>query len=131
MDDEVMARYAKLLSTPGNFDYSNIGYGVLDHVIRDVSGISYKEYMRSNIFEPLGMKNTFVASNPLPPAVAVSYTGSAGSDPVLADYPHSHTYSAGASTVYSSVHDLALFAMMHLADLKNPVITLHLVIFCN
>ena len=124
MDDEVMSRYAKLLSTPGHFDYSNIGYGVLDHLIRDVSGVTYTEYMRSEIFQPLGMNDTFVAGNPLPAGVAISYTGVPGSDPVLADYPHSHTYSAGASTVYSSVHDLALFAMLHLGDLKkNAVIT--------
>ncbi len=48
MDDEVMSRYAKLLSTPGHFDYSNIGYGVLDHLIRDVSGVTYTEYMPSS-----------------------------------------------------------------------------------
>jgi CubicO group peptidase (beta-lactamase class C family) len=124
MDDEVMSRYAKLLSTPGHFDYSNIGYGVLDHLIRDVSGVTYTEYMRREIFQPLGMNDTFVACNPLPAGVAISYTGVPGSDPVLADYPHSHTYCAGASTVYSSVHDLALFAMLHLGDLKmNAVIT--------
>jgi hypothetical protein len=93
-------------------------------VIRDVSGVSYTEYMRREIFQPLGMKNTFVAGNPLPPGVAICYTGAKGSSPVLADYPHSHTYSAGASTVYSSVHDLALFAMLHLGEFrKNAVIT--------
>ena len=124
MDDEVMSRYAKLLSTPGHFDYSNIGYGVLDHVISDVSGITYTEYMLREIFQPLGMKNTFVAGNPLPSGVAFCYSGAAGSDPVLADFPHSHSYSAGASTVYSSVHDLALFAMLHLGDLnKDALIT--------
>ncbi len=48
--------------------------------------------------------------------------GQRGSDPVLADYPHSHTYTAGASTVYSSVHDLALFAMLHLGDLKKDAV---------
>ncbi|HMG92327.1 MAG TPA: hypothetical protein VK589_19855, partial [Chryseolinea sp.] len=40
------------------------------------------------------------------------------------EFPFSHEYSAGASTVYSSVHDLALFAMLHLNDLKkNRVIS--------
>ena len=122
MDDEVMSRYAKLLSTPGHFDYSNLGYGVLDHIIRDVSGVTYTEYMRREIFQPLGMKDTFVAGNPLPAGVAICYAGAAGADPVRADYPHSHTYSAGASTVYSSVHDLALFAMLHLGDHKKKAV---------
>lgn len=121
MDDEVMKRYAIILSPPGHFDYSNLGYGVLDRVIRDVSGVSYAEFMRREIFQPMGMKNTFVAGNPLPVGVAVRY---AGSDPVRTEFPFSHEYSAGASTVYSSAHDLALFAMLHLNDLKkNHVIS--------
>jgi len=119
MDDEVMKRYAILLSPPGHFDYSNLGYGVLDRVIRDVSGVSYTEYMRREIFQPMGLKNTFVAGNPLPPDVAIRY---AGADPARTEFPFLHEYSAGASTVYSSVHDLALFAMLHLNDLKKKTV---------
>ncbi|MGC3945583.1 MAG: serine hydrolase domain-containing protein [Chryseolinea sp.] len=116
LDDEVMKRYAIILSPPGQFDYSNLGYGVLDRVIRDVSGISYAEFMHREIFQPLGLKNTFVAGNPLPPTVAIRY---AGKVPERTEFPFSHQYSAGASTAYSSVHDLATFAMLHLNDLKK------------
>lgn len=117
MDDEIMRRYAVILSPPGHFDYSNIGYGVLDHVIRDVSGMKYAEFMHREVFEPLGMKNTFVSANPMPADRAIRYVGDAAF--TLAEYPPSHSFSAGASDVYSSVHDLALFAMLHLDDLKK------------
>jgi CubicO group peptidase (beta-lactamase class C family) len=117
MDKEIMTRYAKLLSTPGHFDYSNIGYGVLDHLISDVSGVTYAEYMNREVFDPLGMKNTFVARNPLPADRAIRYAGDAES--TLTEFPFSHSFSNGASSVFSSVHDLALFATLHLNDMKK------------
>ncbi len=42
------------------FDYSNSGYMLLASVIEKVSGMSYPAYMQKNIFEPLGMDDTFV-----------------------------------------------------------------------
>lgn len=118
MDDEIFRRYAVLVFPPGSaFDYSNLGYGVLDHVIRDVSGKTFTEYMRTELFQPLGLKNTFVAGNPLPAGRAMRYTGSDGK--TLVEFPFSHAYSAGASSIYGSVHDLALFAKVHLNDLKK------------
>ena len=45
--------------TPGEqFLYSNAGYAVLGLIIEQVSGQSYLDYVRSNIFEPSGMANT-------------------------------------------------------------------------
>lgn len=120
MDDEVMNRYAVLVDSPGaHFDYSNLGYGILDRVISGVSGTTFTDYMQREIFGPMGMKNTFVAGNPLPPDVAIRY---AGSDPYAVEFPYSHSYSAGGSTIYSSAHDLALFAMLHLNDQKRKAL---------
>lgn len=42
------------------FDYSNTGYVVLAGIIEKVSGMEYSDFMKKNIFEPLGMKNTCV-----------------------------------------------------------------------
>lgn len=38
--------------------YNNTGYVLLGHIIEKVSGQKYAEYLRSNIFEPLGMNAT-------------------------------------------------------------------------
>jgi CubicO group peptidase (beta-lactamase class C family) len=44
---------------PGtSFLYSNSAYFLLGVVIEKVSGMPYDEYLRKNIFEPLGMNNT-------------------------------------------------------------------------
>ena len=67
-DDGALERYvrskevaeAHLLWAPeeGRFSYSNIGYEILGQVIATVTGMSFEEYVRKNIFEPLSMKDS-------------------------------------------------------------------------
>jgi CubicO group peptidase (beta-lactamase class C family) len=48
---------------PGHkFDYSNTGYLVLASIVEKVSGTSFSAFLKSNIFEPLQMKNSYVYS---------------------------------------------------------------------
>jgi len=48
---------------PGrNFDYSNTGYIVLASIIEKVSGSSFTDFVKKNIFDPLEMKDSFVYS---------------------------------------------------------------------
>lgn len=49
------------ISPPGKLhSYSNAGYSLLGVLIHRVSGMGYADYIRSNIFEPLGMKSSIV-----------------------------------------------------------------------
>lgn len=44
---------------PGTrFEYSNSNYTILAYLIENISNNSYEEYLKHNIFEPLGMLNT-------------------------------------------------------------------------
>jgi CubicO group peptidase (beta-lactamase class C family) len=43
--------------------YSNTGYAILALIIERVTGLSYEEYMRQNIFIPCQMRQTFVTRN--------------------------------------------------------------------
>mgnify|MGYP006282755125 CR=1 FL=1 len=46
---------------PGKLhSYSNAGYSLLGVLIHNVSGKGYVEYVRSQIFEPLGMENSMI-----------------------------------------------------------------------
>ncbi len=45
-----------------NFDYSNTGYFVLASIVEKVSGTSFSSFLKSNIFEPLQMKHSYVYS---------------------------------------------------------------------
>jgi len=57
----VFENQKELNFNPGDeFSYSNTGYIFLAKIIENVSGISFEQWMRQNIFMPLGMKNTYV-----------------------------------------------------------------------
>ncbi len=72
IDEGALERYvrsaevkeASLLWAPaeGMFSYSNIGYEILGVVIATVSGMSFEDYVRNNIFEPLGMEDSTLLS---------------------------------------------------------------------
>lgn len=60
--------------------YSNSGYSLLGSVIEKASGTDYTEFMRINIFAPLGMKNTgFEDSRVIVAGRAAGYDWSLGS----------------------------------------------------
>ncbi|MBM3728795.1 MAG: beta-lactamase family protein [Acidobacteria bacterium] len=58
---ELIARFATkpLLSVPGErYHYSGLGYFILAQVIETVSGSSYQEFLRREVFDPLRMNET-------------------------------------------------------------------------
>lgn len=49
---------------PGEeFKYNNSGYILLGHIIEVVSKMTYEDYIEKNIFEKLGMSNSYYGSN--------------------------------------------------------------------
>jgi CubicO group peptidase (beta-lactamase class C family) len=101
-----------LTQEPGSrFEYSNYGFVVLGALIEQVTGGSYDDYIRDQIFRPAGMRST----GALPEAVdvpdrAVGYLRSSpGSDwvPNTDTLPWRGTAAGGG---YSTVGDLLRFA---------------------
>jgi CubicO group peptidase (beta-lactamase class C family) len=107
--EELIARDAVLIRRPGRYIYSNLGYGILEHIIARVSGMSYDEYLRRRIFEPLRLES---ASVPLstPDGAAVRYDNR---NRPLPFYDLGHR---GASSVFASARDLARFGTVHLKE---------------
>jgi CubicO group peptidase (beta-lactamase class C family) len=108
--EETIRRYGNLITAPGEkYQYSNLGYGVLDYAISRVSGKSYADFMREEVFLPLGLTRTSIGIGAgLEKHHAIRY----GPDrlPVpFYDFDH-----RGGSAVYSSAHDLVRFGMFHL-----------------
>ena len=62
-------------SVPGTaFEYSNLGYTLLGKIIEVVSGEPYQRYVKSNIFDPLGMNDTTYEIDDVPTGkLAVGY----------------------------------------------------------
>ncbi len=118
MDDNIR-HYGILVNPPGErYGYSNLGYGILEHIIARVSGKSYEDFLQTEIFLPLNLTKTTV--RPLKNATAIIYDGNKTPIPFY-DFGH-----RGASAVYSSVHDVVRFGMFHLkAHLSDqkPILT--------
>ena len=53
---------SKFFNPGRNFDYSNTGYFVLASIIEKIAGVSYSDFIKTTIFDPLQMKNSFVYS---------------------------------------------------------------------
>lgn len=66
-DTKTIVRFAlnkRLHFTPGSgHAYSNLGYSILGLVIEKVSGMSYEEYCKSAILQPLGIYDMTIAGN--------------------------------------------------------------------
>lgn len=74
---EVMALFQTmpLLFEPGtDFYYSNSGYHLLGLVIEQITETSYEDFIRTNIFQPLGMQHSyFQRTTPIIPRRASGY----------------------------------------------------------
>jgi CubicO group peptidase (beta-lactamase class C family) len=108
--DETIRRYGNLVWAPGErYNYSNLGYGVLDYLIERLSGRRYADFMREEVFLPLGMTRSSVDVGPgLDPYQAIRY----GADGL--PYPHYDFDHPGGSAVYASAHDMVRFGLFHL-----------------
>ena len=59
-----MVARADLIHEPGSqYDYSNLGYFLLAHVVESVTGQTLRQFAAAEIFEPLGMDRTFFNDN--------------------------------------------------------------------
>jgi len=106
---ETVRRYGIIVKEPGKgFQYSNLGYGLLGRLISAVSEMPYEEFMEKEIFIPLDLNDTCAGmQDPDKYDYAVKYTGKGDIvPPSVSDTP-------AGGMIYSSVHDVIRFAVMH------------------
>jgi CubicO group peptidase (beta-lactamase class C family) len=103
--DEAIGSYGVLVWPPGeHFDYSNLGPIVLEKVITEVSGQPYADFLRREVFQPLGITRASVGFEPaLEKHTARAYNAATGA---LLPPP--------GGGIYCSAHDLLRFGMFHL-----------------
>ena len=106
--DVTRQRYGVLVAAPGEtYQYSNLGFGILEDAIAHVSGKSYAQFMQTEVFAPLQMTGSSVGTPPAKAKAAVRYDGARRPIP---DYLFDHD---GASAIYASVNDLLKFGSLH------------------
>jgi len=102
---DMFARYKPGLEfKPGtHFKYCNSNFAVLATVVETVTEMPFPEFMRKYIFDPLGMKHSFIHTAPerLPAGTTISYKYNWVREPdMFADGVY------GDKNVYSTVEDM-------------------------
>ncbi len=65
--NELLREGIAFSNSPGvAYEYSNYGYAILGRVVAKVSGVGYREYVRKQILEPLGMRSTTLEPGEVP-----------------------------------------------------------------
>jgi len=106
-DDVLRAveRQPALQSSPGTeYNYNNTAFSLAAQIVEQTSGQDFDDYVRENIFEPLGMNNSYVRMSPnnIIPGRSDGYTP--GDNGWIA--PGDLGGAVGAGGIYASVEDL-------------------------
>lgn len=83
---------------PGKeYEYSNIGSALIAVLVEEISGIDFNTYCKQNIFNPLGMNNTFWRLDEISQTIVTPYEGR--NNPIqqytFTDYPNGGLRSTG------------------------------------
>ncbi len=94
---------------PGTeFKYSGGGYTLLQLLVEEVSGQSFDDYMKSHVFEPLGMtRSTFVLDDDADVAEFFNHRGKPAT--------HYRFTALAAASLYTTTADMTRFLQAHLA----------------
>jgi CubicO group peptidase (beta-lactamase class C family) len=104
-------KHQRLLHEPGAMSgYNNDGFTVIQSLIKAVTGKGYPDFVRDEIFEPMGMTLAQFQDHPLPEnGYAKSYDGQA-----LTPLPALNIYATGG--LFSTAEELSYLGMMFLND---------------
>jgi CubicO group peptidase (beta-lactamase class C family) len=114
--DREIERYGVLVWPPGEqFDYSNLGYGILGYVVAKESGESLDSYLQRTIFQPLQLRNCAIAPGRLPERPAAQYDSETHIRSRAGVTGHE-----GASGLRCSAADLLSFGVFNLKEHPSP-----------
>ncbi|MDX1286002.1 MAG: serine hydrolase domain-containing protein, partial [Draconibacterium sp.] len=114
---KLVAKQKDLNFKPGEkFMYCNTGFTLLAEVVERVSGQSFAEYTKENIFMPLKMNSTLFYDNheKIVKNRAYSYKGFRN-NPIKSVLSYAN---AGATSLFTTVEDISLWA----ANFEEPVV---------
>jgi CubicO group peptidase (beta-lactamase class C family) len=115
LGEYLVRRMPPAVMPPGRFiSYSNHGYALLGHIIEEVSGRPFADYMEENVLRPLGMTMSSFRQ-PLPGALAGGLaTGYLDEDGVLQPLALDAIHVAPAGSLVTTGTDAARFMIAHL-----------------
>ena len=103
----LVQRQPELQNDPGaEWNYNNTGFALLARIVERKSGMDFADFMRENVFEPLGMENTVVRAVPSQVIRNSAQGYVPGEGGVWAD-ASDLSGAMGAGGIYTTVGDLA------------------------
>jgi CubicO group peptidase (beta-lactamase class C family) len=113
---ERMAELPQLTPLGSVWAYSNSGFSLAGRVIEVLNGTTYEAALKQQVFEPLGMKRSFIfPAEVMTHRFAVGHAAADGRQRVLRPWPISRgSYPAGG--IASTVTDMMRYARFHLGD---------------
>ena len=99
------------------YEYSNLGAGLLGHVLARRAGTDYETLARTRICDPLNMDSTRIALSPELKARCATGHNPAGQPVPMWDIPTL----AGAGALRSTTHDLMVFVAANLGLRASPL----------
>ncbi|MGY5880214.1 MAG: serine hydrolase domain-containing protein [Candidatus Thorarchaeota archaeon] len=92
------------------FSYSNIGFDLAGYILGKISGMSFAEFMKKEVYIPLGMTRSRVEPEKAlrDDNCATGHIGDTPTPPELTMFPE-----IGAGAQFSCVDDMAKFLQMH------------------
>ncbi len=114
---DFLSGYTLTRDIGSQYEYSNLGVGLLGHVLSLRAGTSYEALVRSRVCDPLGLKDTRINLTPgMKARLAVGHSG--GLAPVENwDLPTL----AGAGALRSTANDMLTFLAANLGFIKTPL----------
>jgi CubicO group peptidase (beta-lactamase class C family) len=114
---DFLSSYKLTRDIGSQYEYSNLGVGLLGHVLSLRAGMSYEALVRSRVCDPLGLRDTRVTLTPeMKARLAVGHNGALA--PVENwDIPTL----AGAGAVRSTANDMLTFLAANLGFVKTPL----------
>lgn len=115
--DDLLASFKKFKPVSAfrtKWDYDNLLYLVAGELIARESGMTWEEFIKTRVFEPLGMDNTYPALNYMTDKsnLASPHNADSGDFKVLPDYQEMINGAAGG--IYSNVDDICQWMLVQL-----------------
>ncbi|WP_020403932.1 serine hydrolase [Gracilimonas tropica] len=106
---EIVQRQPELQNMPGaEFNYNNTGYALATEVIERVTEETFPNWMKDNVFKPIGMEHTSVRWNPHQIIENRTLGYQFGEDGQLQEVTDLGG-AMGAGGIHSTLHDLSLW----------------------
>ena len=107
-----------LTKTPGDsFEYSNVGMGLLGHILSNYSGKGYEELIQSLITKPLNMTNTSVS---IADGMSANFASGHHLQQVVSHWDLTSAF-AGAGALRSNIKDMANFLAVNMGSTESPL----------